>query len=253
MPNAKTPDADKNHSVELGMIDLKQIAEVLLPKWWLLLLCALLGGAIAYAYTHFFITPRYTTGVTLYVRSTQMQLNTESVNYSELMIAQQITDTYINVLQSDAVLEKVAMQSSRNSDTAQTLRSMMSVSAIENTSIINVHVTSVDPVRAQQIANLIARHAPQPMAEYIEGSSVRILNYAGLPTTPSSPNTRQNVLFGALLGLLLAAAAVWIRSALDVRIKTEDDLNQISDIPVLGAIPNFDESTAKKSRTRRKL
>ena len=89
---------------------------------------------------------------------------------------------------------------------------MMDVSAVEDTSIINVRITSASLKRAEQMANLIAEHAPGPMAEYIEGSSVRILNYAKVPAAPSSPNVRQNVTVGFLTGLLLCAAGVWMHA-----------------------------------------
>lgn len=204
-----------NERLEPAQIDLRKMADILLPKAWLILLVAVLGGLAAFLYTHFMITPLYTANVTLYVRSTQARLDgSDSVNYNELVIAQHITDTYITVLQSDAILEKVAEESPVEGDNAAVIRSMMDVSAVEDTSIINVRITSASPKRAEQMANLIAEHAPGPMAEYIEGSSVRILNYAKVPVAPSSPNVRQNVTVGFLIGLLLCAAGVWMHADL---------------------------------------
>lgn len=243
----KNTNVQENGRAEPMQIDLQKVADVLLPKAWLILLAAVLGSALAFLYTHFMITPLYTANVTLYVRSTQARLDgSDSVNYNELVIAQHITDTYIAVLQSDAILDKVAAQSPVESDNAAVIRSMMSVSAVEDTSIINVRITSAYPERAEQMANLIAEHAPGPMAEYIEGSSVRILNYAKVPSAPSSPNMKQNILIGFLAGLLLSAGGVWLYALFDVRIKNEDDLSMLSDIPVLGTVPNFDGLGAER-------
>lgn len=245
----KNTERQESECLERKQIDLRKVADVLLPKAWLILLIAVLGAVLAFLYTYFGITPLYTATVTLYVRSTQAPLSgSDSVNYNELVIAQHITDTYITVLQSDAILDKVAAQSPIESDNAAAIRSMMSVSAIEDTSIINIKITSASPERTEQLANLIAEHAPGPMAEYIEGSSVRILNYAKVPASPSSPNIRQNIFIGFLIGLLLSTAGVWLHTLLDVRIKNEDDLSMLSDIPVLGTVPNFDGLSAEHGK-----
>lgn len=190
----RSMEGQGNERLKPAQIDLRKMADTLLLKAWLIVLVAVLGGLAAFLYTHFMITPLYTANVTLYVRSTQTRLDgSDSVNYNELVIAR---TSRIHILPS-----------------------MMDVSAVEDTSIINVRITSASLKRAEQMANLIAEHAPGPMAEYIEGSSVRILNYAKVPAAPSSPNVRQNVTVGFLTGLLLCAAGVWMHAVFDVRIK----------------------------------
>lgn len=128
------------------------------------------------------------------------------------------------------------------------IRSMMDVSAVEHTSIINVRITSASPKRAEQMANLIEEHAPEPMAEYIKGSSVRTLNYAKVPAAPSSPNVRQNVTVEFLIGLLLCAAGVWMHAVFDVRIKSKENLSMLSYIAILGAVPSLDGPGAKRGK-----
>ena len=245
----RSMEGQENERLKPAQIDLQKMADILLPKAWLIVLVAVLRGLAAFLYTHFMITPLYTANVTLYVRSTQTRLDgSDSVNYNELVIAQHITDTYITVLQRDAILEKVAEESPVEGDNAAEIRSMMDVSAVEDTSIINVRITSASLKRAEQMANLIAEHAPGPMAEYIEGSSVRILNYAKVPAAPFSPNVRQNVTVGFLTGLLLCAAGVWMHAVFDVRIKSEEDLSMLSDIPILGAVPSLNGPGAERGK-----
>ena len=94
----------------------------------------------------------------------------------------------------------------------------------------------------------MAEHAPEPMAEYIEGSSVRILNYAKVPAAPSSPNVRQNVTVEFLIGLLLCAAGVWMHAVFDVRIKSKENLSMLRDIPILGAVPSLDGPGAERGK-----
>ena len=94
----RSMEGQENERLKPAQIDLRKMAYILLPKAWLILLVAVLGGLAAFLYTHFMITPLYTANVTLYVRSTQTRLDgSDSVNYNELVIAQHITDTYITV------------------------------------------------------------------------------------------------------------------------------------------------------------
>ena len=60
---------------------------------------------------------------------------------------------------------------------------------------------------------------------------------ARLPTAPSSPNVKQNVAIGALLGLLLAAGYAVIRTALDRKIRTPEAVSEQTGLSVVGTHP----------------
>lgn len=57
---------------------------------------------------------------------------------------------------------------------------------------------------------------------------------------------------GAAAGLVLAAAYIILRNLLDVRIKTSQELVEKYNIPVLGSIPDFSNSTGSKKKGGRK-
>ena len=81
-------------------------------------------------------------------------------------------------------------------------------------------------------------------AEMIKASSVsknRMLDRAMLPYAPIKPKRESIVIIGALLGLLFGVFVSFISILLDTKIKDESDISQITDYPVLGLIPHFDE------------
>jgi capsular polysaccharide biosynthesis protein len=88
--------------------------------------------------------------------------------------------------------------------------------------------------------------APDEIANFLEGSSTKIIDYAKVPSYPSSPNLKQNCLLGALAGILIAVIYVTLRVLLDVRIKTDEDLTAMFDVPVLGQIPDFNVVQKKR-------
>jgi len=58
----------------------------------------------------------------------------------------------------------------------------------------------------------------------------------------------KKIALGAIIGAFAAAAYIILRNILDIRIKTEEELIEKYNIPVLGSIPNFEgkgSSTAK--------
>ncbi|PUU89767.1 MAG: lipopolysaccharide biosynthesis protein [Halanaerobium sp.] len=50
-----------------------------------------------------------------------------------------------------------------------------------------------------------------------------------------------NLAVAVLLALMLSVGIIFLLDYLDNTIKNEDDLQQISDLPVLGIIPDLDE------------
>ena len=228
----------KKEVKEVEEIDLLRLALALWHKLWLLVLAGVICAGIAFGYTKLFITPLFRTSVTIYVNNMK-HTTTDSVTTSDLSASQQLVNTYVNILSSDAVLEKV-IEEGQYDLTAQNIRDMMSASAVNNTEIFRVYITSADPQLAADLANTIAQVAPAEIAEIVEGSSVKIVDYAKVPTQKSSPSTMKNTMMGGLIGLVLAAGVIVLIELFDTRIKSEEDLDRLfPDLPILGVIPDL--------------
>ncbi|MBQ3905047.1 MAG: hypothetical protein II744_08735 [Eubacterium sp.] len=59
-------------------------------------------------------------------------------------------------------------------------------------------------------------------------------------TTAGSKGYAKKMLFSTLIAIALSAAYVVLRTLLDVRIKSSDELTEKYNIPVLGSVPNFE-------------
>ena len=226
----------KNDTVE---IDLGKLLRLYLRHWWVIVLSILVVGGAALLYTANFITPLYRAEVTVYVSNSNnnnAQQQSDYITGSNLTASQQLVSTYINIIRSDTVLEKVAASTGMDI-TAEEIREMMSTEQVEDTEFFNVYITDPDPEAAAHIANTIAEVAPGEITNFIEGSSTKIVDYAKVPEKPSSPSISRNTIIGALIGAILSVAFLTIRDMMDVRIKSEEDLAEISSLPVLGRIP----------------
>ncbi|MBR2473102.1 MAG: hypothetical protein IKB44_04050 [Clostridia bacterium] len=156
------------------------------------------------------------------------------------MASNYLVSTYIEVLKSDAVLGEVAEELGDEYSSSK-IRSMIKAEGVGDTQVIKVSVEHTDPQVAMDIANAIAEVAPDVIVEKAKAGAVEVIDYALLPTSPSSPNLIVNVIIGFLLGIILSYAGFFIYEALDTIVRDEDMLVKAFDIPLLGTVPPLDE------------
>ena len=81
---------------------------------------------------------------------------------------------------------------------------------------------------------------PDKIASIVDGSSVRIVDYAVRPAKQSSPNTAKNAVLAAMLGAMLTCGVIVVADLMDEQIHDTDYLTQTySDIPVLAVVPDL--------------
>lgn len=228
-------------------LDLKEVFSALIRKLWLIVLCAALAGSLLLIYTVAFVTPQYQASISVYVNNTDAE-GKVGISSSDLATSQKLVETYINILKSNTVLDKVA-ESVNGGVTAEQIRKMIDSSAMGTTEVFQVKVSNEDPALAAQIANAIAEIAPKEIANIVEGSSARIVDYAKVPEAPHTPSIMKNTVLGAFMGILAAMAVIVLTVLLDVRVKSEADLRKLSDAPVLGVIPDYDMDYKKGGYT----
>jgi non-specific protein-tyrosine kinase len=94
---------------------------------------------------------------------------------------------------------------------------------------LNTQITTWQSTYAQLQSNLLVG-VP---------NTLRVLEPASLPTVPVGPKLMQNVLLAALVGLVLALAAVVLIEVIDDTLKTTEDARRALSLPVLGSVARF--------------
>lgn len=233
-------------SGKIKEINLAVLAKAVLRRIWVVILAACVLAAGAYIYTKSFVTPMYKTYVSFCVNNGS---TSQSVTANDLATSQRLVLTYVEGLHSNTVLEAVSKELD-GSISASAIAGMMSADTGSETEIFRVYISHKDPVTAAKVANAIAEVAPGQIAKFIKGSSAEVVDWAKIPTSPYSPSASKDAILGGLIGAVLAAAVLCLIEVLDVRIKGEEDLAAISNIPVLGIIPDLTmESTKSYSYT----
>lgn len=235
-----------NENEEYLEIDLKEIFYILWSRAWIIVTAGIVTAVIAFCYTYFLVTPLYQSSTSLYVNNINVNSNATGYSSTQLQAAQGLAATYMVILESRSVIEDV-IEETELPYTYEQVKSMISASAVNETEIFKVVVTNPDPVVAADIANAIADILPGKIAGIVEGSSVRIVDYAEVATNRSYPSYKKNVVIGLAIGLVLSAGVIVLLNLLNESITSEEYLTRTyGDIPLLAVIP--DSTSTKKSK-----
>lgn len=79
-----------------------------------------------------------------------------------------------------------------------------------------------------------------------KGEQFRILDPANLPEKPIKPNPLMILLAGVGMGLAGGLGLVFIREQLDNSVRTPEELQKATSIPVLGSIPDFNDKSEQR-------
>lgn len=71
----------------------------------------------------------------------------------------------------------------------------------------------------------------------IQQADSRVLSEAVMPTLPSAPKTARILALAAVLGFIIGACIVLLREFLNRTVRTSDDLEHLTGLPVLGQVP----------------
>ena len=233
---------EKERSVDLRVQDLLM---AYLRQWRLIVLCVVIACTIAWGYTFFCITPMYRASATVYVNNS-LEEDKNGLTSSDLSASVHLVKGYMILAKSDIVLTEVAKQlDDPNTEdqeyTLAQLKGAVSTSQIDDTIIFAVRVSHKDPYKAQIIANKVADVVVEMAPVVIGGTSASKIDEAQIPSDPYSPDYSSNIVTGAAIGAFVAVAYITVMFLKDTRIKDENDLTDLFDLPILGRIPNFDD------------
>ncbi|ARQ04101.1 Capsular polysaccharide type 8 biosynthesis protein cap8A [Macrococcoides caseolyticum] len=222
------------------VIDISKVLNLLKKNWKFIVGLSLLGALLAAAISFFLIKPTYSASTQILVNSkddkTQFELQ---ANQTDL----QLINTYNEIIKSPVILDNVA----KNLNISNDLASKISVSNSTQSKVITISATSKNYKDAAKIVNETARVFSKEVGKIMKTDNVTVLTKADedLKPSPVKPKPLLNTLIGLILGLLLALAITLLNNMLDKRIKTEEQVKVILDLPVFGTIPHFDDKTLK--------
>lgn len=226
-----------------NFLDIGRMFQCILNKAWQIGLVTFICGVIAFVGSVMLLTPEYQASALFYVNNSSLSFGDASLSISsgDITTSKNLVNSYIVILKSRATLLDVIDYADSNRTYAQ-LKSMISAASEDGTEVFRVTVTSEDPREAETLANAIAHVMPDRIASIVEGSSAKVVDFAVLPSSPSSPNNMRNMILGLLIGFALSAGFVILVEFIDITIKDEEDILKCCKYPILATVPNLTRS-----------
>lgn len=228
-------------------INLKDIGMLLWRHIVILVIITIIGGIAGYCYASFLLKPYYTASVSMIVTSGANRINQDAtvsqITTAEQNAASALVSTYSVIIKSDRVCKEVSEDLKKNglNYSAGSIKGMMSVSRIDETQVMRVTVRGGKAKDVAAIANAISRVAEVQLPGLMQGGNAQTLDSASVPSKPAGPNKTTYVLEGMLLCACLTAGVIFLIYLLDTKIKNEEDLHSVCQIPVVGSIPHVEQ------------
>lgn len=233
-------------------IDLLELFHVLLERWKIILLTAIIGAALAFGMTKFLVTPMYQSQAMLYILASTNESGVTSM--TELQIGATVTGDIKILATTKAVIEEAKKEIERQyaeEFTNKQISEMLTVTSESNTRILTIKAESSDPELACIVADAVAEATAERAALIMGSGKPSMLAEAEVPLNPSSPSLTKNIAIGTLVGIMLSCGIILVQYLLNDNIKTAEDVEKYLGESTLVLIPYVKNKGSKKEEIER--
>lgn len=223
-------------------MELKEYFHILVKRLKLIIIITLCFTIVSGLVSVFLIKPVYKSDISVIINQTKGDSANNAQNYNDLIMYQKLVKTYAEFAKSRMVGEHVI--EGLNLDLKVTeLQEMLTVTPKGDTEFLTLSVKASDPKLAQDITNQYAKSLKAVSAEVKKVDNVQLLDEAILPQGKDSPRVSLNIAIAFFLGLMVSVGLAFLLEYLDNTLKSKEDIERISELPVIGLLP-FDETLA---------
>lgn len=233
-------------------ISLKELFDTVKKRLTLIISITLTAMIVSGIVSYFIITPEYKSSTQILVNQAKDD-SSAALNTGEVQANVQLISTYSVILKSAAILNIVKEELNLDMSVS-TLNSKIMVESAQGSQVMTVSVTDADPTVALQIANKTAEVFEKEIKNIMSIDNVTVLPLAEDQEnqSPVSPNPPLNITIAAVVGLMIGVGLAFLLEYLDNTVKTEQDIEKLLELPLLGAITTIDENLEAKMRGTQK-
>jgi len=216
-------------------ISLRELFAVLRKRLWLIVLITIIAATVSAVISFFVLTPVYESKTQILVN----QAKNDQQLYSNQTVQTnvQLINTYNDIITSPAILDKVIKELKLDGSVAD-LSGQIQVTSAQNSQVAQIVVQDTSAKRAADIANTTASVFQKQVPKLMNVDNVKVLSKAALGENPSpvKPQPLMNVAIAIVVGLMVGVGLSFLLEYLDNTLKTEQDIENILELPVMGVI-----------------
>ena len=201
--------------------------------------------------SYFFLTPIYEASTQILIN--QKQSDNQPLNTQDIQTNLQLINTYNDIIKSPLILSRVIDELNLQT-TPELLAKEISVKSEQNSQVVDIIVEDPDLKKAVDIANSTTKIFQEEINILMKVDNVTILSPAinKKKINPIRPNIPINLAISGFLGLLIGVGITFLLEYLDTTIKTEQDISELIETPILGLISPISEKFYRRSKSGRK-
>ena len=193
---------------------------------------------IGVIYTVGFKVPLYSAETTLILASQNSnQSNSNTITTStatDITVNSKLVSTYSELVKSKNVIRQVITNLNLGTTISEDeLKNNVTVSAVKDTEIIKITVTTKEPVNSAKIEN------------------VQVVDKAEVSYTPSNINHKKDIIIFAFIGAVVSVIYVLLSNMLDTTVKTAEEIEKEFKLPVVASIPIYNADPQRRNGGKR--
>ena len=143
------------------------------------------------------------------------------------------------------MLNRVIEELDLNLDYKQ-LAKLVTVSNPDSTHIVDIKVTCDDPEMSRNITNALLNISVSQIYQIIGSGEPTVIDYSVAEAVQDvTPSLFKYLAIGGFLGACVACAIFILQMLMDGTMKTEEDIDKYLHLPVLAAVPYYNEKKGK--------
>ena len=226
--------------MEENTISLQEIAYALKKRWKLIVLITIAATLVSAILSFFVIKPQYEAKTKLFIGKQETQENS-AYNNSDVMMYQQLMKTYAELVKTSDLVTKAVKSANLNynQNEIKGILNNLTANPSADTQILDLSFKGGNPKEVLKITEAITNEFISESKELIPNGNVQVIQKPQLPEHPVSPNKKLNILIAFVLGLMVGVGVVLLIEYLDNTFKSREELEKTLDLPIIGAIPDY--------------
>ena len=213
-------------------LNLQIISKKIVSRWYLLVFLGLLFMSFVYVAQNFFQEKVYSSTVEMLVLPQKTSEENNNTNDANIRLNIQLMNTYMNVMKSTPVLNKVKEKTGVK-ETVNEIRKSMTLSSDENSLEMKLKVNTNSPYKSKEIANQVSQATQEYLKTLFPDNQLIVLN-------PADQGVRiqnsMNYVIALIMGVWSGIAVV-IFELLSKRVIKSNVESVDFGFPIVGTIP----------------
>ena len=227
----------------------------------LIMTVTILGGIAIFAFSKLALPLRYSSSINMYVQNATAK-SADGQRVNNITDSKQLIKTYMEVMNDDAVMNAVGDILLRNyyvsdlsellnvdednSIPAATIRNLLTLTYLSDSSIIKVTATCTNAVLAADICNAMAQVTSTYVQRAVGAGSINAIDRAKVFPDPVSPDVPKNTIIGMTAIFLFMFMLIVTLDYLNNTVKLPEELGKKFRKPIIGEVRRFGNKSDQK-------